>query len=114
MIKTIKFNDVTVEVNWQSSKMRKKIIEIFDSAQKECEAVESSLDELQLMERVESIYHDAFSSLFGKEKCDELFPENSGIDSYFEFIDLMLQLKSEQDKSIDDYTKKFANIANMK
>lgn len=114
MNKILKHNGVEITVNWQASKTRKKIVEIFDKAEKECKKItekvgfSGSIDE---MEQVEGVYRNAFEELFGKEKCDKLFPEDTGIDEYFEFIDRMIALKDEQDRALDDYSKKFAALS---
>lgn len=116
MNKTIKYNGTEVTVNWQSSKTRKKIADIFGKAGTDCDKVTSTegfSGSIEEAERIENIYRSAFEKLFGKEKSDKLFPEDTGMDGFYEFIDLMMELKDEQDKAIDDHVKKFAAFTDV-
>lgn len=116
--KTIKYNGAEVVVNWQSSSTRKKIVDIFGRTENECLNIKSKDDDddaitdtIAEMEQIEQIYRGAFIELFGKEKTDELFPEDAGIDEYYEFIDLMIELEADQRAAMDKYTEKFNLIA---
>ena len=116
MNKVLRYNDVEVTINWQSSKTRKRIVEIFQKAEEKCREITSKnafSGSIEQMEKVEGIYRGAFEELFGKEKSDALFPEDTGVDEYFKFIDLMIALKEAQDKTLDDYSRKFATISSV-
>lgn len=117
MNKTIVYNGASVIVDWSSSVLRKKVESIFTRAGKECDAIaaDRSIEDgsIEEAEKVEAVYRNAFSELFGVQKCDALFPEDTGLASYMEFIDLMLKLKDEQDKAVESSTQRFASIVNM-
>lgn len=112
MNKTIKFNGIEIEINWQASGTRRKIVNLFDRAAKDCQAVNTG-DSIKDAAEIETIYRDAFSGLFGEEKVANMFPDDAGINDFFELIDLMIQLKEEQDAYIKEKTETFAALANL-
>lgn len=117
MNKTIKFKGHELSLNWMNSKNRKQIIEACEIAGEKLSQADES-DVIKSLETTEAVYQETYDAIFGPGTSAKIFDENTGIDDYFELLDLILQAKDIQENEASDaintYSSKFKAMADIK